>query len=117
MAKWQHEASSRIELEFKYVVAHHALQSCDPSGLLHVPYPLLSSTPSAAPSDEAHLPVLPPYGFLWPPPRSVLNQGFLFVGVAVESAVARVCCEGGARVSTNIVVRDMANRGDKDFAH
>ena len=86
-----------------YVVAHHALQSCDPFGLFHVSHPLFLPIPSAAPSDEAYLPVWPPYRFLWPPPRSscMLSQGFL---LAVESVVARVCREGGAR---NIMVRDM----------
>ena len=40
----------------------------------------------------------------WPPPRSVLeaNRGF-----SVESAAARVCREAGARVSTNLFVRDL----------
>ena len=56
----------------RYVLVHHALQSCDPSGLLHVPHPPLSSTPFAAPFDEALLPV-PPYRFLWPPPRSLCS--------------------------------------------
>ena len=53
----------------RYVLEHHALQACDPSGLFHVPHPPLSSTPSAAPSDEAHLLAWPPYRSLWPPPR------------------------------------------------
>ena len=41
--------------------------------------------------------------------RATCAQSGVFArrGFAVESVVARVCCEGGARVSTNIVVRDM----------
>ena len=58
----------------RFVLAHHTLQSCDPSGFFHVPHPPLSSTPSAAPSDKAHLLVWPPYRFLWPPTRSLCSS-------------------------------------------
>ena len=75
------EALSRIERKFRDVQlfptiydAQRSLlrsQSGPGAGLLHVPHPPLSSSPSATPSDEAHLPVWPPYRFLWPPPRSL----------------------------------------------
>ena len=45
----------------------------------------------------------------------VATTGQLALGLAVESAAARVCREGGARVTTNVMVRDMdvvANPGD-----
>ena len=53
------------------------------------------------------LPVWPSIRRPWPPPRSWRNSRLGRGGWALESAAARVCREGGARVRLNVFVRDM----------
>ena len=54
------------------------------------------------------LPVWPSTRRPWPPPRSVFESGSLGEsGFSLKSAAARVCREAGARVSTNLFVRDL----------
>ena len=56
----------------------------------------------------SQLPMWPPTRFRWPSSCSVCAVWVVGeAGVAVENAVARVCREGGACVSTNVMVRDL----------
>ena len=84
----------------------HGITLCTVPGL--APPSSLASSPSIF----AQLPVWPSLGRLWPPPCSLCggwsvgSSGFFFF-LVLESAAARVCREAGARVGTNILVRDL----------
>ena len=74
----------------------------------------LETAPHASPPQCSRLPVWPSPRRPWPPPRSVQQGGELGKrGFAAESAVAQICREGGARVSTNVMLRDL----DISFPH
>ena len=94
---WQHEASSRIEREFRDAQLFPTINDAQRALLRSQSGPgagvFLRTTPCN--------PVTRLDSFTF---RILLCRR---LGFAVERVVARVCREGGARVSTNIMVRDM----------
>ena len=64
--------------------------------------------PSPPPFSLSHLSMWPFSRCVWPPSRSVRQGGCVGRrGFALESAAARVCREGCARVFTHVMVRDL----------
>ena len=91
-------------------VAFSAVPSSPPTRLAPQLFQVAAAWPSLAlpPSHFSHLPVWPTTRSSWPPPCSVSESRSLGSrGFSVESAIARVCREAGARVSTNLFVRDL----------
>ena len=78
-----------------------------------VPAPVIprvgpSSLPLAVPLVLPELPVWPSIDWLGHHRSVCAVAGVLGLrGFAIESAIARICREGGARVSTNVFVRDL----------
>ena len=130
---WQHEAASRVDRSFRDFAMMSVMTDSEKALLRSQSGPFsgaaLSATPSSFPLRIApglfrvlllrrlRLP-LPPtartcrcgreldsFGHH----RAACAQSGLLArrGFAVENAVARVCREGGARVSTNVMVRDL----------
>ena len=96
-------------------MSRFALSVVPSSPTAHLPcaaaLPRAAASPSLAPrpSHFSHLPVwldLPGHHRAACPRAGVLGSR----GFSVESAVARVCREAGARVSTNLCVRDLDQR-------
>ena len=81
-------------------------------------HPPLPSTPSAAPSDEAHLPLLPPHRFLWPPPRSLCSvRGSCSSGVLQWRAWLPECAvRAGSSRRIEILANGLALFGGVQFA-
>ena len=68
----------------------------------------LQAPPSPSPSLFTPVSMRPFLGRLWPPSRCAFESGGPGRrGFSVESVAARTCREGGARVATNLLVRDM----------
>ena len=73
-----------------------------------LPRPPLQSAPLQAAPSPFTLSMRPFLGRLWPPSRCVFESGGPgTAGVFSGSVAARICREGGARVTTNLLVRDM----------
>ena len=94
----------------------NALRSCSVHLAHQGGFPPLQSAPLQAPpspSPSLFTPVSmrPFLGRLWQPSRCAHESGGPgTAGVLVESVAARICREGGARVATNLLVRDMELR-------
>ena len=88
-------------------VARHAIKLHHSDSSPPLSCPAAAQAPPSPPSDCSHLPMWPPTRFLWPSSCSVLLGLLARRGFAMQNAVARVCRETGARVSTNVMVRDL----------
>ena len=85
--------------------AHYARDLFRPSTLSVAPAP---SSPPPSPLLCTLVPVWPSTRQLWPPPISVLEGRSLGAqGLSQEIVMARICREAGARVRTNVMVRDL----------
>ena len=128
---WQHEAASRVERQFRSAVLFPSLCDSDRALMRSQSGPgagvALSATPSSALTriESALFRVLLLRRLRQPLRLTLCSCGRLLdfrghhrttcarsgilsrQGFALESAAARVCREAGARVATNVMVRDM----------
>ena len=118
---WQHEASSRVELQTPQARALVRSQS-GPGGsvaLTTAPTSVLTKIPPhlfRVVLRRLCLPLALSQHAVWPSHRSVrppVSHRMRWAGAlgrrgfALESAAAQVCWEGGGRVTTNVMVRDL----------